>query len=406
MKILTMALRNVGRTRRRALVTMSAMAFAGAMMIFYVALMSGFTASMERHALSMETGDLQIHAEGYLDDPNLYARIDDSAEVLAELESKGLKATQRLYGYGLVAAGESSSGAQLRGIDLGREPQVTRLPSNVRDGQWLSVDDPQGVVIGHKLARTLDVGVGAELVLLSQDAQGFTANDLYKVRGVLGTVGETVDRSGVLMGEGAFRRLMAVERGAHQIVVARPELNADVDALRDEVQALAPKHDVRTWRTLLPVLATMLESSMLGIYLMMTITYAAVAMVILNAMLMSVFERIREFGVMKALGVSPWQVGALIVLEALLQALIAGFGATALGLPVALYFQRYGIDLSTMMDTINIGGVALKPVWYCHVTVGAVTTPVGFLLIITALSVLYPASKAAWIRPVDALRHR
>ncbi len=406
MNVLNMALRHVLRSRRRTMVTTGAMAFAGATMIFYAALIGGFTASMERHALAMDTADVQIHARGYLDDPDLYKRIEPHDPIMQALTDQGFKATGRLHGQALVAAGKSSSGGLLRGVDLEREPQVTALHTNVVAGHWLSTEAPKGVVIGGKLARTLDVGVGAELVLLSQDAQGFMANDVYTVRGILGTVNEGVDRAGVMMSAQAFRALMDVPQGVHQIVVARRTLSEGLETIRADVERAAGPHEVKTWRQLLPVLASMLDSSGVSMTLMIFITYAAISMVVLNAMLMSVFERIGEFGVMKAIGVSPWQVGSTIVLEAMIQAGAASVLALAVGVPVAFYFQAHGIDLSALTDTTHISGLPISPVWYCHLTPTAVVQPIVFLFVVALFSVLYPAVKAAVIQPVDALRHR
>lgn len=406
MKIWTMAGRHIMRNGRRSGVTIGAMAFAGAMMVFYVSLFNGFISSMERHALSVDTGDLQIHAQGYLEDPDLYKRIEAPAPVLASLDQAGLHAAPRLYGYGLGAAGTSSAGVQLRGLDLARESRVTVLSEQVAQGTWLDAAAPNEVVVGRKLAKTLGLSPGSELVILSQDTQGYTANELYRVRGVLGVVNEVVDRAGVLMTEGAFRELMAMPEGAHEIIIARADPQSPLEGAVASAQQAAPGMEVKTWRELLPILSTMLDSSSVGMGMMLVITYSAVAMVILNAMLMSVFERIREFGVMKAVGVGPGKVAALILAETVLQAVVASLLALALGVPASLYFQTHGIDLSSFMSGTTIGGVAMTPVWRCDLTLDSVVQPLGFLFVINLMAVIYPAIKAALIKPVDALHHR
>ncbi len=406
MKTATIALRQVIRSRRRTSVTVGAMAFAGVMMVFYASLVAGLLSSMERHALGTDTGDMQIHAAGFLDDPSLYTMIEDPAPILAGLDQRGYKASPRLVGFGLVAAGTSSSGAVLRGVDVVRQPRTTRLHETLREGQWLDAASPEGVVLGRKLARTLGVSLGDEVIVLGQDAMGAMANELFKVRGILGTVSESVDRGGVFMTEGAFRNLMVVEKGVHEIVVMRADPQADLALATAEVRALAQGQEVKNWRELLPVMATMMDSSDVGMFLMIFITYAAVAMVILNAMLMSVFERIREFGVMKAIGVSPTQVGLIILFEAIIQAAAASILAVAIGVPLSLYFERHGIQLGSFIDGVTVGGVSMIPVWHCSVTVSSVLTPVSFLFVITLAAVLYPALKAALIKPVEALRHR
>jgi ABC-type antimicrobial peptide transport system permease subunit len=139
---------------------------------------------------------------------------------------------------------------------------------------------------------------------------------------------------------------------------------------------------------------------------MVIITYVAVAMVVLNAMLMSVFERIRELGIMKAVGVTPWQIMLLIYIETLFQIMIASIIALILGISVSYYFQGNGIDLSRLADGVTFAGVAMDPIWRAQVTAESLVIPVLFLFIIGTIAVLYPAVKAALIKPVSAIHHR
>ena len=139
---------------------------------------------------------------------------------------------------------------------------------------------------------------------------------------------------------------------------------------------------------------------------MILITYVAVAMVVLNAILMSVFERIHEFGVMKAIGVSPWQIVLLIFSETLIQVLVASVLALISGWPLALYYQTHGIDLSAIAGSTTFGGIAIDPIWYAYVTPNSLILPVAFLYLIAVLAVIYPAAKAAVIQPVQAIYYR
>jgi len=120
-------------------------------------------------------------------------------------------------------------------------------------------------------------------------------------------------------------------------------------------------------------------------------------------MLMSVFERIRELGVMKAIGVTPWQILLLVYVETMAQVTVASIIALSSGWSVARYFQNNGIDLSAIAGSTSFGGVAIDPIWYAYVTKEAVIIPIVFLFIIAAVAVIYPAIKAAVIRPVKAI---
>lgn len=406
MNLLSLALRNVMRNWHRTLVTTLAMAFAGIIMILFAALMEGLMQASERNAVAMNLGDIQIHAPGYRDDPDLYTRIAQPAALLERLRAAGFRASARLYGFGLAASGSTSAGVQLRGIDPRAEAGVTQVHRHLLQGQWLDSGDREGVVVGRKLARTLGVVTGDEVVIVSQASDGSIADALFRVRGVLKSVGEGVDRAGFYLLDTAFRDLMVLPQGAHEIAVLRADRDTDLDAATAAVAALAPGYETLDWRALQPVIARILELADAQLVFMLLVVYVAVGMVVLNAMLMSVFERIHEFGVMKAIGVTPWQITALVFMETLVQVSVACLLALGLGWWSARYFQLNGIDLSGIASAASIGGVALDPVWYARITPDALLLPVAFLLLIALLAVIYPAVKAAVIRPVAALHYR
>ncbi len=409
MKVVPFAFRNIGRNRDRAIVTLGAMALAGAIMIFYSSLMEGFTDTLERNMVRMSLGDIQIHQKGYRDDPDLYKRIEQPDKVLAGLADIGFpNAAPRLYGAGLAATELTSSGVVIRGVDIERESKVTQTHLHLLDGEWLNDSDPHGVVIGRKLARTLNVKIGNEIIIVSQAADGSMANDLYTVRGILKSIASGIDQAGFYMTEESFRELMAMPEGAHEIAIIRVDGAESVAVAKDKIKEVSKGLETKSWRELQPVIARLLDNADAGNIIMLLIVYAAIGMVTLNAMLMSVFERIREFGIMKAVGVTPWQIMLLVVAEAIIQALIACVLALVVALPLSYYFQTHGIDLSTLSHSASlgtVGGVAFDPVWYTRVTWSSVTQPLLFLLLIVGLAVIYPGVKAAVIKPVKAITY-
>lgn len=405
MRAWNIGMRNVGRNRRRALVTTGAMAFGGAIMIFYAALVAGFMDTMERNALLMETGDLQVHAEGYRRDPDLYTRVPHPGQIVQALEGLGLHAAPRLYGFGLAAAGAASAGVQLRGLDVDKERQVTRLHTHVKLGQWLDPAAPSEIVLGKKLAKTLNVGLGDEVVIMSQASDGAMANELFVVRGVLGSVGDSLDRSGFFMVEQAFRSLLVVPTGAHEVAAIRTDRGQPLEAIVARAVAVTPGLETLSWRQLQPLLGQMMDTTFAAQSFMLIITYLAVAMVVLNATLMSVFERIREFGVMKALGVSPFGVAQVVFFEVMSQAVLAMGLAVLVGGGISIYFQGHGIDMSSMTSGASMMGVAFDPIWYTRVTAAGVAIPAVSLLVVVLLAAIYPGAKAAVIPPAEAMHH-
>jgi ABC-type antimicrobial peptide transport system permease subunit len=139
---------------------------------------------------------------------------------------------------------------------------------------------------------------------------------------------------------------------------------------------------------------------------MMIFTYIAVGSVVLNAMLMSVFERIHEFGIMKAIGVKPRQLIVLIYVEMFIQTFFAVLLALGAGSALSWYLQENGLDMSSLADGISFAGIAFDPIWYAALTPNALMMPSVFLFIIAAVAVIYPAVKVAVIQPVEAIHHQ
>jgi ABC-type lipoprotein release transport system permease subunit len=406
MKILSIASRNVFRNWRRTLVTTLAMGFAGFIMILFASLMQGLLQGSEKNVVSMDLGDIQIHNKDYREDPDIYKLINDPDRILSNLKKAGFHAAKRLYGFGLAAAGSTSAGVQVRGIDLSNESAVTQINLHLSRGAWLQTDDPRGVVLGRKLARTLGVDIGHEVIFVGQATDGSMANDIYIVKGILKSVGEEVDRTGMFMTSIAFRDLFILPEGAHEIAVMRPDRSTDLTIATNTVASLAPGCETLNWRQLKPVIARILDLADSQMIILVTITYTAVAMLILNAMLMTVFERIRELGIMKALGVTPWQLILLVYAETFVQVIAASTLAVISGCALSRYLEHHGIDLSSLAEGASFGGVAFDPIWKAHLTAKAVEIPIIFLFIMSFLAVLYPAVKAALIQPVKAIHHR
>lgn len=404
MNVWKVAWRNVWRNARRSAITISAIAFGLVITTLYSGMMVGYLADMERSVVEYEMGDAQIFPVGYRKKPSLYTAIPDAEKLVATLEQAGFRASCRYLGGGLGAAGEYSAGIRLIGVDPARDRTVSRLGDQVEQGAWLDDGKPREVVLGRRLARTLGVKPGGEIVVLTQAADGSSANELFTVRGILKGIADGTDRAGVFLTAGAFRTLLAHEGGAHQILVRKPDAMT-LDAATARIAELAPGLEVQSWRQLVPTLATMMQASQGAVATTSFIIFVAIGIVLLNAMLMTVFERVREFGVLKAIGMGPGMVVALVVLESLMQAGVAAAIGLCVALPGSLYLGRVGIDVAKLAD-VSMAGVTRSPIWRGEYSTATFTGPLVMLFFIVLLAVLYPAIKAARLRPIEAMRQR
>ncbi len=404
MTIAKMAWRNLWRNPRRSLVTIGTMTVALSALLLLAGLMRGMLSGLERNVVELETGDVQIFAPGYQEKPSLYTRIADPDALLGRLDHAGYRAAPRLRASGLAAAGSHSGGALLVGVDVARDHRISRVDRELAAGRWLAIGDDKGVVIGGRLARTLGVGPGGEILLLANGADGSMANELYRVRGVLRSMGETIDRGGVFMTASAWRALLVVPDGAYQIIVRRPA-GVDLTTARATVAALAPGLDVRSWPHILPTVASIMDTQRASLVMLYIIVYVAVGIVILNAMMMAVFERIRELGVLKAVGMKPGSVFVLVAIEGAWQTLLALALGLSLALPALSYLARHGIDMAAF-GGMHYQGVAFDSLWRAELDRGTLVGPIATLLIVVAVAMTFPAWKAARLQPVDAMRYR
>lgn len=416
MNVFRMAWRNVWRNHRRSTITIAAMTLALVVELLYSGMVAGMMLGMEDDVTEYELGDVQVFATGYLTRPSLYDAVESPDTIVQTLQDAGYQATPRLYAGGLAGAGDASSGVAFVGIDPTRDAATLSLSDALAEGTWLDDTDPTGVVIGRGLARTLGLELGSEVVVLSQATDGSVASELFTVRGILLSVAASMDRATILMTESIFREMMVFPEGAHRIIVRRPKDVPLSEAKRVVMQAAGvpavvpdgadpPTLDVMTWRELSPFLAQWLDSAASVVVILYLIIYTTVGILILNAMLMAVFERIREFGVLKAIGYSPFQVLTMMVTEGLIQATIATAAGIALAAPGMFYLQTYGVNVGAL-GGVQMIGMTMPAVWKGQFSVESSAAPVVMLFVIAILAVLYPALKAARVSPVEAMHHQ
>jgi len=437
MRILKMAWRNVWRNYRRSAITITAMTIALVVELLYSGLITGLMIGMEEDAIGLDTGDIQISAPTDSKKPSLFEVVEDHEAIIEQVVAhEGFRATPRLFTGCLAASGDFSVGASVIGVDPVRDAKVLEISQYVGKGTWLDDGDPLGIVVGRGLARTLDLDLGSEVVVLSQAADGSMANELLKVRGILMTVAASLDRSAIMMTETTFRELMVLPKGAHKIIIRRPtgsdlvasgdlvrklvdlppaaeqnavELEARVHALTypNEPPLEVPTYAVavKTWKESNPTLAGYIESAQGLVGVIYLIIYLAVAILILNAMMMAVFERIREFGVLKAIGYGPVKVASLMIFEGLFQAAVACVVGIILAAPLMWYLSTHGIDAGAI-GGMEMAGLTMPAIWKSYYAVETSSMPIVALFFIVLAAVLYPAIKAARISPVEAMHHQ
>jgi ABC-type lipoprotein release transport system permease subunit len=400
--VLRLAWRNLWRNGRRTAITLAAVGFSTAVLIVSQALMLGLVRGVIDNATNLTVGEVQVHAPEYLADRSLYRRLEAAPAVLAAARRTGVGAVARSYGSGLVAHGTQSAGAQLWGVDPADERAAFDLARHIGRGAFLP-DAPGGhVVLGRKLARTLGVDVGDELVVVVQAADGSLGNEVYRIAGILKAVGETLDRSAALLHRADFAELFVTGGWVHEVALnGRGRL--PLERLATLAAAAAPGADVRTWRALLPMLSDMLASISGALWVFAGIFFLAAGLGVMNTMLMATYERMREFGLLKAIGASPWRIAGDVAAESLVLAALGTFAGGAFGVGLARWLAAHGIDTTRYAGETTMMGVAFDPIWRASLSPETIVVAVACMWAVCLVAALYPAALAARLVPVEAL---
>ncbi|HOO56636.1 MAG TPA: ABC transporter permease [bacterium] len=397
------AWRNLWRNRSRTGVVLAAVTINILIMIVTYALMQGMLDQAVGHATNISVGEAQAHHPDYRAERSFYDVVDEPDALLESARTMGVPGTKRSYGFGLAAMGTKSAGAQFWGIDPGAESGVFDIDDRVQDGAFLKSDTRGGVVLGRKLAFSLSAEVGDELVVLVQCADGSMGNELYTVTGVLGMVNDDIDRTAALMHADDFEELFVSGGRVHEVAF-NSRGAVDAEEFTAALSAQFPGAEIKTWRGLLPALSDMLHLFDGMIMVFGSIFCLAAGLGVMNALLMATFERIREFGAMKALGATPLRIVRDVAAEALVLAALAGVIGVLLSLPACRYLAVHGIDTSSLSTGITYTGIAFDPVWRAVLTPQIVLRSVGYMVFFCIAASLYPAVLAARLRPVDAMR--
>ncbi len=411
-----LAWRNLGRNRKRTLITGAALAFGYLAAVVIVGVSDGIVAEMIDNGTSLLQGQVQVHAPGYLPERSLYATLGgDSGMALSPVLERlralpGVTgAAPRVLGGGLVSAGSQTSGAVLMGEDPALEPGVSRLMASIQRGRAPAAGTRQ-VLIGAEMARKLGVGPGSEVVLVAPAADGSLGNDLFTVSGVYRTGVRELDAAYALLPIGTLQSLLALAPGrVHEIALALADpwaATAVADSARAVLAAAGAAADVRAWPRFRPEIADYARLARASNWILIAIVFAMAVFGVANTMLMATFERRREFAVVRALGTTRSGVARTVVYEGLMLGAFALVAGALLTAPILVWWHRSPPDMSFLYGGFTMAGALVRPVLRVQYSLEAPLLAAAALLVTAVLAAAYPAWRATRVPPADALSDR
>jgi len=414
--LLKVAWRNVWRQKRRSLITAAAMAVAVGLCMAIIAINDGSMQMMFELMVEQQTGHVQVHHRDYPSSREMFDTLPKGQQVLARVTDmpQTRAAGGRLKAFGLAGGADKSTGVQLVGIDPERERSLTPLHERIKEGQFLSAERSHQVLLGVGLAKELSLGVGDELVVITQAADGSMGNDLYQVAGLYRSGSVLMDRGGLYMHLEDLQELLVMPGQIHEVILlARDDKNLAAYAeavqsalVESELMSVSDEDltEVTPWWVASPTTDEMLKMTDASSGFILGIVFLVSGFGILNTMLMSVFERTRELGVLMALGLRRSRLIIMIVFESVFLAGIAAVAGAVLGGALDFYLVTYGLDFSgSMEEGFSFSGVVFDPVFKGKVRAKGIVMTMGALFSIAVLASLWPAWRAAGLRPADAI---
>jgi ABC-type lipoprotein release transport system permease subunit len=398
-----MALRNVFRQKRRSVLTALTMFGGFVLCSFSIAMSDG----SYNHVIDMFTrnqmGHIQIHHDDYLDRPSLYKTIDDYEEIGRKLDGvEGITSwTPRIISAGLVSLGEKSAGVQLIGVDPQRENSTTRFDRKVVSGTGLAAEPSRQAVLGKGLAGLIKAEVGDEVVVLSQAADGSIANDLYTVVGLVVTDNQATDLTGFYLHLDDAQELLVLEGRVHEIAILGEELGT-LDALADDVTLAVDNDqlDIATWKRFAASFYRAMLADQKGSWISVGVIVIVVAVGVLNTVLMTVLERRREYGLLRAVGTGPGQVFRLVMIEVTILAILSLLIGSLVALALNYYYSITGMGFG---QSFSYGGVEFS-LMFTEINARSFYIP-GLAVLVSAIAVsIIPALRAAHIAPAQSMR--
>jgi ABC-type lipoprotein release transport system permease subunit len=412
-KLLIMAWRNVWRNWRRTVIAVIAIALGLTLILVFDGLLGGMDEALHGKQVRLQGGHVQVHAPGYREkmhrSPLLPLANPDALAQAAQAQPEAVAVAQRIKTGGMVSSREGTVPVAIIGIQPEQEtPAVSMVAEKVAEGRYLQDDDEDVLLIGAALAKRLEMGVGDRVTLVGRATHEQMRRRTMTIVGIYDLDIKDIEETQVYVSLLEAQTLFDLRDQATEIGVYLEEVGQEA-AVVERLQPILPGYEVDAWDTLDPTIKELMaiEDQVMGAFGLIILSIAGIG--ILNLMLMAVFERTREIGILGSMGLKRWETMVLFLLEGVLIGLLGAMIGCLLGGLIGAYLGRvgidimslYGTDLSDMSEFMGLLGDRL----YFRIGIDVFVQRALTVAIIAALASLYPAWQAARQEPAEALHY-
>ena len=403
--IWSIAWRNVWRNRTRSIVMISAIMlglFAG---VFIMAFMQGMVEARIESATKTELAHLQVHAPGFLTNNDISLKMGNADEILHQIGALDsvVAVSKRLIAEPFIMAAHGTGGGKLIGVVPDQEKEVTDIWEKIIDGAYLEHESRvPPIVVGEKLAKRIRLKVGTRLNVQMVDQNGNLSIKGYRVCGIYRTTNTSYDESTLFVRFDDLQAQLGMdENSAHEIAV-RLDFGDYAPAVKPAVERLVGSNEVRTWKEISPEMSLLTDSMDQYMYIFILIILLALCFGIVNTMLMAVLERVKEIGMLMAVGMNKRRIFSMIILESVLLTLVGGIFGIIVGSGVTKFFETHPINLSMFAEGLE--GYGYASLVYTSLRADTLVVIIILVFITGILSAVYPARKALKLNPAEATR--
>jgi ABC-type lipoprotein release transport system permease subunit len=397
-----LAWRNLWRNHRRTLIMLLAITVGVWAMIFMTALMRGMVDQMVADGIDALPGLVQVHHPEFRDDPSIQNSMPEPGENLQAVLNSGAVSgwTRRVRVPAMISSERDSRGVTLLGVDPAGEIALGFDPGSIVEGRFLESADDKGLVVGRKLLERLETDLGKRVVIMSQDPENNIADRGFRIVGVYRAKLASLEEAYVYAGIATTQDLLALDGQISEIAVAGPDYR-DVGALFRAVSSAADESlEVLPWQDLDTYLGMMLKVMDGFVLVWIVVIFMALSFGLVNTLMMAVFERVREIGLMQALGMKPAAIVYQILLESLLLLLLGLLLGNILAIASVLPIQD-GIDVSIVSEGMEMMGAS--SMLYPALKWGDVVLTNTVVIVLGIITSLLPAWRASQYKPVEAI---